>query len=97
LLTLKAKSKSPRVRKLPRTSCDRGKWFLTKTIEDFVHTVYVQDDLTVVDLARNLGLSLETHLVHTEDGYVLQVYSNEASLRYRIIRNKPHQKPRVES
>jgi hypothetical protein len=58
---------------------------------------YTQNDQTVEDLARNLGLSLETHLVHTEDGYVLQVYSNEASLRYRIIRNKPRQKPRVES
>jgi len=38
----------------------------------------VQDDQTVVDLARNLGLSLETHLVHTEDGYILQVYITEA-------------------
>jgi hypothetical protein len=42
-------------------------------------------------------LSLETHLIHTEDGYVLQVYSAEASLRYRIIRNGPPQKAQVES
>jgi hypothetical protein len=26
-----------------------------------------------MDLARNLGLSLKTHFVHKEDGYVLQV------------------------
>lgn len=31
-------------------------------------------DFTVVDLASNLGLSLETHTVHTEDGYVLQLH-----------------------
>jgi len=35
-----------------------------------------------MDLARNLGLSLETHLVYTEDVYVLQIYSAEAILRY---------------
>jgi hypothetical protein len=34
-----------------------------------------------MDLARNLGLSLETHPVYMEDGYILQVYSTEASLR----------------
>jgi len=45
-----------------------------------------------MDLARNLGLSLETHLVHKEDGYVLQVYNTEASLRCSIISNRPHQK-----
>jgi hypothetical protein len=27
------------------------------------------------DLAKNLRFSLDTHLVHMEDGYVLQVYS----------------------
>jgi hypothetical protein len=58
---------------------------------------YTQNDLTVVDLARNLGLSLETHLVHTEDGYILQVYSTEASLRNSIISNGSSQKPWVES
>jgi hypothetical protein len=26
-----------------------------------------------IDLTSDLGFSLETHLVHTEDGYVLQV------------------------
>jgi len=31
-------------------------------------------DLSVVDLANNLGLSLETHLVHTEDGYIIQLH-----------------------
>jgi hypothetical protein len=50
-----------------------------------------------MDLARNLGLSLETHLVHTEDGYVLQVCIAEASLRYIIISNGPRYKPRVEA
>jgi hypothetical protein len=34
-----------------------------------------------MDFARNLRLSLETYLVHTEDGYVLQVYRTKASLR----------------
>jgi hypothetical protein len=40
-----------------------------------------------MDLDINLELRLETHLVHTEDGYILHVLNAKASLRCSIIRN----------
>ena len=35
----------------------------------------LQADITILDLAQNLQLELETHSILTEDGYILQVRS----------------------